>query len=343
MTTYTAIANADIDADSPITTSLMTLLRDNPIAITEGASGAPTIATAAIAASAVSQSKLKTTTALTTTTHTYTGAGAAFGNTRVTLVGGGYSFWSVTTKFDLVSGSCDSLTMYVGRQVPGTVTDVGSDGGVGVIDLSSGVLTQPTSGSAYFYTNERYVQASPPYGTSTEDWPLFAYAVRRISTGKIEHVSCAPDPIWAYHGPTNICWDFKDVDGRLKKKCKAVDANKLAKNIIKAIKDKNIVEQEKLFIAYKESPIIDIEITKDYKNSDMHTHPHPWMYDVNIMSDPDVEIILLEPRRTERLHILHEAGEDVGALLTSGVITIGAEVLDHVKPNSVKCYSFSFN
>lgn len=49
MTTYTAIANTAIDADSPITTGLMTLMRDNPIAIAEGASGAPRNAEASLA------------------------------------------------------------------------------------------------------------------------------------------------------------------------------------------------------------------------------------------------------------------------------------------------------
>lgn len=43
MTTYTAITNGQIDQDSPITQALMTALRDNPIALTEGASGAPRI------------------------------------------------------------------------------------------------------------------------------------------------------------------------------------------------------------------------------------------------------------------------------------------------------------
>lgn len=36
-TTYNVISNSEIDADSPITTSLMTRLRDNPVAIAEGA------------------------------------------------------------------------------------------------------------------------------------------------------------------------------------------------------------------------------------------------------------------------------------------------------------------
>jgi hypothetical protein len=49
MTTYTAIPDSDIDPESPITTTLMTQMRDNPIAITEGAAGAPPIANAALA------------------------------------------------------------------------------------------------------------------------------------------------------------------------------------------------------------------------------------------------------------------------------------------------------
>lgn len=43
MTTYTAIPNTSIDIDSPVTQPLLTALRDNPIAITEGSSGAPKI------------------------------------------------------------------------------------------------------------------------------------------------------------------------------------------------------------------------------------------------------------------------------------------------------------
>ncbi len=59
MASYTAIPDADIDADSPLTTTLGTLLRDNPIAITEGAAGAPNIVAAAIATDAVEEAKIK--------------------------------------------------------------------------------------------------------------------------------------------------------------------------------------------------------------------------------------------------------------------------------------------
>jgi len=39
MTTYSGISNAIIDQDSPLTQDLLTLLRDNPIAQAEGATG----------------------------------------------------------------------------------------------------------------------------------------------------------------------------------------------------------------------------------------------------------------------------------------------------------------
>jgi len=48
MTIYTAIANSQIDAESYFDTVLAAQYRDNPIAITEGASGAPAVMGAAI-------------------------------------------------------------------------------------------------------------------------------------------------------------------------------------------------------------------------------------------------------------------------------------------------------
>ena len=43
MTTYTAIANTEIDPESPVTSDLMTKLRDNPLAQGEGTTGAPRV------------------------------------------------------------------------------------------------------------------------------------------------------------------------------------------------------------------------------------------------------------------------------------------------------------
>lgn len=43
MTDYTTIPDGDIDQDSPVTQPLLSALRDNPLAIAEGATGAPRI------------------------------------------------------------------------------------------------------------------------------------------------------------------------------------------------------------------------------------------------------------------------------------------------------------
>ncbi len=58
MATHTTIADGSVDAESPITESLMTALRDNPTAIAEGASGAPRIQTAAVEDNAITQDKI---------------------------------------------------------------------------------------------------------------------------------------------------------------------------------------------------------------------------------------------------------------------------------------------
>lgn len=65
MTTYTTIADADIDQDSPVTQPLMTALRDNPIAIAE--------ADSSVAASLLPSVKLGTLTTTSGTSHSLTG------------------------------------------------------------------------------------------------------------------------------------------------------------------------------------------------------------------------------------------------------------------------------
>ena len=48
MTTYRTIASSEVDHNSPVTATLMAALKDNPTAITEGASGAPRIVNGAL-------------------------------------------------------------------------------------------------------------------------------------------------------------------------------------------------------------------------------------------------------------------------------------------------------
>ena len=58
MTAYTTIPDTDIAQDKPIKAETGLALRDNPIAISEGAAGAPLIQRAAIQNSAVDSTKL---------------------------------------------------------------------------------------------------------------------------------------------------------------------------------------------------------------------------------------------------------------------------------------------
>lgn len=308
-----------------LTSSQMANLDNNFEALAAGDVGAPSILNAALGTSCVTQNKLSTSTASgSTTTSTYA------------LTGGNYSWWTISTVFGNTGNPEYILSTYAWGSNANQAT--------GILGLTSITLDSLGTGNTTTLTahiDERYITASPPYGTGSEDWPLFIYVMRRISDGYILAASSAPDPIWAYHGPTNINYDFKDVDGRLKKKVRAADigSRKLSKEILNAIKTKNLLKQEELFAAYASSPLVEIEVTKEYKNSDMNTHAHPW-----IGSDlTGVEIILLEPRRTERLYMLHTDGENIRDLVLSGDIVILDDAPGHVKPVGVRCCEFKFS
>lgn len=67
MTTYSAIANSEIAVGAPITNSLMTKVRDNPLAIQEHDGTAPTIAYATAAGTIAGQGDLATKDTVSTT------------------------------------------------------------------------------------------------------------------------------------------------------------------------------------------------------------------------------------------------------------------------------------
>ena len=102
MTTYTAIADTEIDQDSPVTETLMTKMRDNPIAITEGASGAPRIVAGA----------------LNTTNTTYSGSLPELGTFTASMLST-FSFlpdWSSAMPITLTSSSSGPI-VYVNNNL----------------------------------------------------------------------------------------------------------------------------------------------------------------------------------------------------------------------------------
>jgi len=60
MTSYITITDAETDPEAPLTATLAKKWRDNPIAISEGSSGAPKIQRAAIQDSSINRVKLST-------------------------------------------------------------------------------------------------------------------------------------------------------------------------------------------------------------------------------------------------------------------------------------------
>lgn len=317
--TYTAIPDSDIDADSPITTALMTLLRNNPIAIAAGDAGAPSIATAAIAASAVSQSKLKTTTQeVTQNTQTV-------GEYSVELTSiGEYGF---VEKAKNTSAAPGTVYIYITRKM------TASDSTYRTYAFFN--VTVSAGAASTGYVQSRYVQSSPPYGIEGEDWPLFVMLRRRKSDGAIVSVTEAEDPIWCNMLPNiGIRVGGSRFVNRAIMSVGEHNFNSYVKELISKQKKKEI---DDLIAALSDkNNMQEIIITKEYKNTYMNECQHPWAHENNT----DYDIIILEPRRTDKIKMMKEAGVSICELVNESYIKITDEVHDHVKPDSVKCCAF---
>lgn len=257
MATWTALTYA---YGSLLTSTKMTQNQDNFTALAEGAAGAPNIATAAItalavteakiAASAVAQGKLKTTTA---TGSVSVGPGAA--NTY-SLTGGTYAWWT--------AGANGATITFGDASNPAA-------GVLGVYNTGGGTGT--------FEVDERYVQASPPYNNG----PLFVH-LALDSLGKIVHSRIAPDPIHAYHGPTNIAPQYYKK-GKPYRKVKKI--NGLSEHA--ALRDP--VTLAAILAGTATVTEDEVEITLDYKDSDAVLFPHPF-----IGNDlTGLTVVMLEP------------------------------------------------
>lgn len=276
MASWTTIPTSVLDVGKPVRSIDIIALRDNITAVTEGAAGAPKVQTAGITdgsittakiaegnvttgdiadgnvtegklgASSVAQAKLKTTTA--------SGSSGNIGTTggfNYSLTGGTYSWWTASST----SGEGTALFSFGG----------GTDTAAGVIGV-----TNIAPNGATFHLDERYVQGSPPYNLGHGDIPLFIFAMMNVD-GSIRSVSVAPDPTWAYHGPTNICperIDFKTGKGF--RRYQEVDGVSLV-----ALR-KDAGRFARFLRGDAEVKMVEREITHAIKNADMDLHPHPW-------------------------------------------------------------------
>lgn len=310
MTTYVVLDGDDLDVDKIWTSPSAYALYQNPIAITEGAAGAPNIQTAAItnlavtegklANSAVAQGKLKTTTASGS-------VGLGSGNAGTyNLTGGTFSWWTA------------SATASVGV-------------GFGNGDLSAGQIgpmnIDPGAG-ATFFVDERYIQASPPYNLGNGDIALFVFALV-AADGSLRGVSAAPDPTWAYHGPTNITPERIDAQGRAFRKYREVQGMPLADVLKDDVMLARVMRGEVLV------DLVEREITQAIKNQDMNIFPHPWVGNAltgltAVMLDPAGALV-------DRLAMIQadQGAAEVRRILDKGYLKIGSTPLAVAAPQGV--------
>ena len=154
MTVYTTITDATLTSGKPGTQAVFRALRDNAIAITEKAAGAPVLANAY-----VTQAMLKTTTGeLSTTTETI-----------ATLPGGEYGFWPQQR----VNNAANYIYLLA------TAANVFNSPSLNSTTFTSRIsfgMSVGTGGDASF-VRQRYIQASPPYDLGDGEIPLFIFAI----------------------------------------------------------------------------------------------------------------------------------------------------------------------
>lgn len=327
MATWTTVSSTVLEVGKPIRSIDITAIKENITAVMEKAAGAPVLANdyivaaminglavttgkldntavtqGKIASAAVGQAQLKTTTA---SASNGVGTGDA---ATLALTGGTYAMYTVSADHNTGVG----LYWGAGNQAPGTL---------GFSNASGGTLS--------YYVDERYFQASPPYNLGNGDIPLFVFAMVN-SNGSLRGVSVAPDPTWAYHGPTDIRAERFDK-GKAYQRFVEVEGLELAE----AMKRPGIRQR---FMAgeVEGMRIVEREITQELKNRDMPLFPHPWCRGNNLTG---VTVVMLDPFSdlTFRLALVldQEGARAARELINSGEVVISNEPLTFTAPSGV--------
>ena len=258
-----------------------------------------TITEGNMASGAIHRAQLSTATASTGIT---IGSGA---NYTFFLVGGAYSYHGVSATGN-GSGSGSNIVVF----------GAGGNAGLGAL----GWFNSSTGGEAQsIWINENYINSSPPYNFG-ESFVYVAYDAQ----GKIVGISAALDPTWAHHGPHSIVPTHWSEAGKPFVYQDMLDGVIFAE----AMKDKA------RRLAYLKGELKkergEVEITIDYKDTDMHTHPHPFG------SDAIAQVVLMHPDSpcNNGLVDMLKAGHasEIVTMIEDGDLIPGADLISH--PNS---------
>lgn len=253
-----------------------------------------------ILAGAVGRAQLKTTTG--------SGSVAVTTTASYSLAGGSYAWWTA-----------------------GSDGNVGYTTGFGDGNTAAGTIGLRNSEgfTRTWYVDERYVQASPPYDLGNGDVPLFVWALVD-GAGNIQGTQIAPDPTWAYHGPTNISPESWR-GGVPVRRYPMVDGEPLARALKDPARVAAILSGEAT-VEYVEQ-----EITPAWKNIDMPVVPHPFLG----IDRGGCTVVLVDPVGliTERLALIHgdQGAREVRDLLLGGYLRLDNVPLDAKGPPGVMC------
>lgn len=331
MTAYTTITNGQIDADSPIDEALMTALRDNPIAITEGSSGAPKIQAAALEQAGGSEAVTRATIREGAVGQTEIGA-SAVGQGEVKLANQQSSAAVASVAYANIAftGAGYTIGWGIGDSSANRFNVVSyASGGVYVNGI--GLYNTDAEASRTYYFSANYFQASPPYDLGDGEIPLFVF-VEIDSLGNVVRVDLANDPPWAYNGPTDIRAHIKTKDGRKFRRVRAVIAE-----FGNAAAARASLGRAQFLERMASDGLVAQEITQAIKNADMTRIPHPF---IGNPLPPGNSIVMLDGQsplmaRLLRLQEITEPGETIADLLRDGYLRFDNAALPRRAPPGV--------
>lgn len=346
---YDPILNTEIDLDSPITESLMTRMRDNPIAIADGDVGAPRIKPTAL------------NTALETFNFTLIAANSSGTVYSQTSSAGEYGFYP-RTEIGVYSGGAASLNAWMivnnGAQrfetVAGGAPDIVKPEAT-YIDVW-GIATVPASAFFEVTVKQRYMESSKPYNLGDGEIDLFIWLFYK--NGTLAAIHCSESPPWVYNGKTKCRPDHVehvfDNEGEL------IEVKKYVAEKINEPSppweggDSEIYHAWLMDDDFQGENYELHEITTDRKNADMNDIPHPFQklkipvdFDETgeaIFDDSPEEIVLIDPVSPilKDLLALHNQERDIGKMIMNNQLTVGDIVEGRCLPPGDVCRSISW-
>lgn len=269
--------------------------------ITGGNIAGSTITEGNMASGAIHRAQLSTATAAGSV-----GVGSG-GYGSYSLVGGIFSWasWGASSVQD------NNNFIVFGDNNPG-------NGVLGFMNINTG---SPSLGSATIttYINENYINSSPPYNFGES----FVY-VALDKQGKIVGISAALDPTWAHHGPHDIVPKFWKQRGKV---MVPYTYAKTVEGLLLPVAKKDPKMRLALF-KHELTPVVtEQEITLDYKDADMHTHPHPFG------SDTIARVVLMHPDSLVANDVadwLKEgSAQEIVKMIEDGDLIPGTDLIDH--------------